>query len=132
MQKAKSSSMLIAAVVAATALSTACRSTPSYERQQALLNDPRMRCAQLELIRKGYDVDPSFRRPGSLLATRQFTGGAYMRAAITARVDTTDNSFEMWTRYVRPDETSNPGAPPPSGRMMLDAMEIENTCDRAG
>lgn len=108
----------------------ACRSTPTFERQQALLNDPRMRCAQLELIRKGYNVDPSFRRPGSLLATRQFSGGAYYKAAITARVDTTDGSFEMWTRYIRPDETSTPTMAAPSGRMMLDAMEVENTCVR--
>ena len=123
--------VLLVAGAAAIALSGACASTPAFEKQQALLNDPRMRCAQLELVRKGYNVDPSFRRPGRLLATRQFTGGDYLKAAITATVDTTDNSFEMWTRYIRPDETAVPTMPAPSGRMMLDAMEVENTCNTA-
>lgn len=122
--------VLLATTTAITMALAACRTSPEFERQRSLLNDPRMRCAQTELIRKGYDVDPSFRRPGSLLATRQFTGGSYLKAAITARVDTTDNSFEMWTRYIRPDETTNPALPAPSGRMMLDAMEVENTCIR--
>ena len=123
--------LYVMAAVASAALAGACASNPSYSKQQALLNDPRMRCAQLELTQKGYDVDPSFRRPGRLLATRQFTGGAYLKAAITAQVDTTDNSFEMWTRYIRPDETSPPTMPAPSGRMMLDAMEVESTCNKA-
>jgi hypothetical protein len=113
---------------AAVVLCAGCASSPALKGQQALLNDPRMRCAQLELTRKGYNVDPSFRRPGSILATRQFTGGNYLTAAITARVDTTDNSFEMWTRYIRPDETTTPTLQAPGGRMMLDAMEVENTC----
>jgi len=121
---------VLATSVAALALG-ACATTPSYQKQRALLNDPRMKCAQLELIRKGYDVDPSFRRPGRLVATRQFTGGNYLTAAITAGIDTTDNSFEMWTRYLRADETSVPTMPAPSGRMMLDAMEVENTCNTA-
>lgn len=106
----------------------ACASSPSYKEQKAALRDPRMQCAQLELIRKGYNVDASFRKPGRLLATRQFTGGDYLKAAITASVDTTDNTFEMWTRYIRPDESSPPTMPAPSGRMMLDAMEVERTC----
>lgn len=109
----------------------ACASNPAYEKQQVLLNDPRMRCAQLELVRKGYNVDPSFSRPGRLLATRQLSEGAFQRAAITAAVDTTDNTFELWTRYIRPDETPVVTAPSPSGRMMLDAMEVENTCSVA-
>ncbi len=120
----------VAAVAGALALG-ACASSAAYKKQQADLNDPRMRCAQLELIRKGYNVDASFRRPGRILATRQFTGGAYLKAAITASLDSTNNSFEMWTRYIRPDESSPATLPPPSGRMMLDAMEVEGTCTTA-
>lgn len=126
-----SSRLIVLATAVGVLAASACASSPAFEHQQALLGDPRMKCAQLELIRKGYDVDPSFRRPGRLLATRQFTGGAYLKAAITASIDTTDNSFEMWTRYIRPDESSPPTLPSPSGRMMLDAMEVENTCNSA-
>lgn len=108
-----------------------CASSSARTGARALLDDPRMRCAQTELITKGYQVDPSFRRPGRLLATRQFTGGNYYRAAITAAIDTTDNTFDLWTRYIRPDETTVPSSPPPSGRMMLDAMEIEGRCSTA-
>ncbi len=122
--------LVFATAVAALSLG-ACASSPSYQKQQALLSDPRMKCAQLELIRKGYNVDPSFKRPGRLLATRQFTGGDYLKAAITATIDTSDNSFEMWTRYIRADETTVATLPAPSGRMMLDAMEVENTCTKA-
>lgn len=121
----------IIAIAATALLLAACASSPSFARQRALLSDPRMQCAQLELIRKGYNVDPSFRRPGRILATRQFTGGDYLKAAITASVDTTDNTFEMWTRYIRPDETPVTTLPSPSGRLMLDAMEVEGICTSA-
>lgn len=119
--------LLLATTVAA---ATACASTP-YTGARAPLNDPRMKCAQLELTTKGYDVDPSFRRPGRLLATRQFTGGNYYRAAITAAIDSVDNSLELWTRYIQPDESPVTAAPAPNGRMMQDAMEIEGRCSAA-
>jgi hypothetical protein len=122
--------MLLAATAAATTMG-ACASSPQYVAQRALLDDPRMKCAQVELVRKGYDVDPSYRRPGRILAVRQFTAGDIYRAAITASIDTVDNTFQMWTRYIRQDETLVPTAPPPSGRMMMDAMEVERICDVA-
>lgn len=121
---------LLAGISAAVALG-ACASSPQYAAQRALLDDPRMKCAQVELVRKGYDVDPSYRRPGRILAVRQFTAGDIYRAAITASIDTVDNTFQMWTRYIRQDETPVPTAPPPSGRMMMDAMEVERVCDVA-
>ncbi|MEP6832075.1 MAG: hypothetical protein ABJB74_01725 [Gemmatimonas sp.] len=122
---------LVLATSACALAVSACASTPAYQKQQALLSDPRMKCAQLELIQKGYNVDPSIHKPGRILATRQFTGGDYLKAAITATVDTTDNSFEMWTRYIRPDQSAVQTLPAPSGRMMLDAMEVEKTCNVA-
>ncbi|MEO7997457.1 MAG: hypothetical protein ABI852_08435 [Gemmatimonadaceae bacterium] len=108
-----------------------CASSSGRAGARAALDDPRMKCAELELVTKGYQVDPSFRRPGRLLATRQFTGGNYYRAAITAAIDTTDNTFDLWTRYIRPDETTVTASPAPTGRMMLDAMEIEGKCTSA-
>lgn len=117
-------------IAAALVGSAACASKP-YTGERAPLNDPRMKCAELELITKGYNVDPSFRRPGRLLATRQFTGGSYYRAAITAALDPSDNTLELWTRYIRPDESPVQSSPSPAGRMMLDAMEIEGRCSIA-
>ncbi|MGV3709892.1 MAG: hypothetical protein ACO1Q7_13745 [Gemmatimonas sp.] len=122
--------LIIPALSAAMAMG-ACASSPQFAAQRALLDDPRMKCAQSELIRKGYDVDPSYRRPGRILATRLFTAGDPYKAAITASIDTVDNSFQTWTRYIRPDQTPVPTAAPPTGRMMMDAMEVERVCEEA-
>lgn len=125
----RTSSLVASALLLASAVG--CASSNARTGARAALDDPRMKCAQLELVTKGYQVDPSFRRPGRLLATRQFTGGNYYRAAITAAIDSTDNTFDLWTRYIRPDETTVQASPAPSGRMMLDAMEIESKCSTA-
>jgi hypothetical protein len=120
------------AVVAGVLAATACKSNPETEAALASLNDPRMRCVQTELTRKGYDVDRSFRRPGRLLATRLFSAGSPYRAAITAQIDSTDNALEVWTRVIRRDESPVVSAAlMPSSTMMADAMEVEGVCERS-
>lgn len=120
----------VGAITVAVALS-ACVSTRGSSGQSANLSDARMRCAQSELFRKGYNVSKSSRRPGELLATREFSSAAPYRAAISAELDSTDNTLEMWTRVIRSDGTTVLAATTPSGRLMMDAMEVANICENA-
>ena len=108
-----------------------CASTKSMSGDRAELADPRMKCVERELLLKGYKVDASFRRPGRWTATRQFTGGNYYRAAISAAIDQETNSLDLWTRYIRPDETTVETIPSPAGSMMQDALEVERVCTSA-
>lgn len=124
--------VLSIATAAFLATAAGCRHNGATQAQFASLDDPRMRCASLELSRKGYDVDRSFRRPGRLLATRIFTSGDTYRAAITAQVDSADNALEIWTRVIRRDESPVISAALlPSSSMLADAMEVENRCAKS-
>lgn len=120
----------VGAVALAVALS-ACASTGGPKGRSADLSDARMRCAQSELFRKGYNVDESNRRPGRLVATREFSSAATYRAAISAELDSADKSFEVWTRVIRSDGSTVLSAATPSGKLMMDAMEVANFCDKA-
>lgn len=124
----RSTMMLAAAAILSTG---ACASSGSRSGDRADLNDPRMKCVEFELFNKGYKVDASFRRPGRWSATRQFTGGNYYRAAISAAIDREDNTLDLWTRYIRPDESTVETLPVPGGTMMTDALEVENKCRNA-
>ena len=108
-------------------VASGCASFKSRSGDRANLNDPRMKCVEFELFSKGYKVDASFRRPGRWTATRQFTGGNYYRAAISAAIDPESNTLDLWTRYIRPDE-STVETSPPGGSLMQDALEVENKC----
>lgn len=120
----------VGAIALAVALS-ACVSTGGRKGRSVDLSDARMRCVQSELFRKGYNVDESNRRPGRILATREFSSAAPYRAAISAELDSTDKTLEVWTRVIRSDGSTVLSATTPSGRLLMDAMEVANYCANA-
>jgi hypothetical protein len=124
------------AAIAMIGLAAACKTTPISTAQSASLNDPRMVCARNELRTLGYEVDESARRRGRIVATKLFPipSPRQYRAAILAEVDSTDQSFDMWSRVLPPPglntiETAEESRLLQAPLFMVgDAMQTANRC----